>query len=83
MEEQSQLTILNWLPNCGVLKEHGQKNRYYYEEIGVNSRLDALQAAILQIKLPYLDTWNSQRKQSLLIISGSSIKFLGSLHPKN
>ncbi|QSJ14197.1 DegT/DnrJ/EryC1/StrS family aminotransferase [Nostoc sp. UHCC 0702] len=45
-----------------VLKEHGQKNRYYYEEIGVNSRLDALQAAILQIKLPYLDTWNSQRQ---------------------
>ncbi|MBW4554742.1 MAG: DegT/DnrJ/EryC1/StrS aminotransferase family protein [Trichormus sp. ATA11-4-KO1] len=45
-----------------VLKEHGQKNRYYYEEIGVNSRLDALQAAILQIKLRYLDTWNKQRQ---------------------
>lgn len=45
-----------------VLKEHGQKNRYYYEEIGVNSRLDALQAAILQIKLRHLDTWNSQRR---------------------
>ncbi|MBH8563094.1 DegT/DnrJ/EryC1/StrS family aminotransferase [Nostoc sp. CENA67] len=45
-----------------VLKEHGQKNRYYYEEIGVNSRLDALQAVILQIKLRYLDTWNSQRQ---------------------
>ncbi|BAZ48901.1 Cys/Met metabolism pyridoxal-phosphate-dependent enzyme [Nostoc sp. NIES-4103] len=45
-----------------VLKEHGQKNRYYYEEIGVNSRLDALQAVILQIKLRYLDKWNSQRQ---------------------
>lgn len=45
-----------------VIKEHGQKNRYYYEEIGVNSRLDSLQAAILQIKLRYLDTWNSQRR---------------------
>ncbi|MEA5581061.1 DegT/DnrJ/EryC1/StrS family aminotransferase [Nodularia harveyana UHCC-0300] len=44
-----------------VLKEHGQKNRYYYEEIGVNSRLDSLQAAILQIKLRYLDIWNSKR----------------------
>ncbi|MEI2580305.1 DegT/DnrJ/EryC1/StrS family aminotransferase [Scytonema sp. PRP1] len=46
-----------------VLKEHGQKNRYYYEEIGVNSRLDAIQAAILQIKLPYLDIWNNQRRK--------------------
>jgi dTDP-4-amino-4,6-dideoxygalactose transaminase len=46
-----------------VIKEHGQKNRYYYEEIGVNSRLDCIQAAILQIKLRYLDTWNNQRGQ--------------------
>ncbi len=45
-----------------VLKEHGQKNRYYYEEIGVNSRLDTMQAAILQIKLRYLDQWNNQRR---------------------
>lgn len=46
-----------------LLKEHGQKNRYHYEEIGVNSRLDAMQAAILQIKLRYLDIWNNQRRQ--------------------
>ncbi|MBW4593348.1 MAG: DegT/DnrJ/EryC1/StrS family aminotransferase [Brasilonema angustatum HA4187-MV1] len=45
------------------LKEHGQKNRYHCEEIGVNSRLDAMQAAILQIKLRYLDFWNNQRRQ--------------------
>ncbi|MBE9003992.1 DegT/DnrJ/EryC1/StrS family aminotransferase [Fortiea sp. LEGE XX443] len=45
-----------------VIKEHGQRNRYYYEEIGVNSRLDAIQAAILQIKLRYLDNWNQQRQ---------------------
>lgn len=45
-----------------VLKEHGQKNRYYYEKVGVNSRLDSLQAAILQIKLRYLDIWNNQRR---------------------
>ncbi|MCT7950253.1 DegT/DnrJ/EryC1/StrS family aminotransferase [Ancylothrix sp. C2] len=46
-----------------VLKEHGQTKRYHYEEIGVNSRLDALQAAILQIKLCHLDSWNSQRRK--------------------
>lgn len=45
-----------------MLRQHGEKNRYYYEEIGINSRLDVLQAAILQIKLRYLDTWNDQRR---------------------
>jgi dTDP-4-amino-4,6-dideoxygalactose transaminase len=45
------------------LREHGQgQQRYYYESFGVNSRLDTLQAAILQIKLRYLDTWNNQRR---------------------
>jgi dTDP-4-amino-4,6-dideoxygalactose transaminase len=46
-----------------LLKEHGSKTRYIHEEVGVNSRLDALQAAILQIKLPYLDIWNEQRQK--------------------
>jgi dTDP-4-amino-4,6-dideoxygalactose transaminase len=46
-----------------VLKNHGQKSQYQYEEIGVNSRLDSIQAAILLIKLRYLDTWNQQRQQ--------------------
>ncbi len=43
------------------LRDHGRRGGYYYEELGVNSRLDAVQAAILQIKLRYLDTWNQQR----------------------
>lgn len=43
------------------LRDHGRTGGYYYEELGVNSRLDAVQAAILQIKLRYLDTWNGQR----------------------
>jgi dTDP-4-amino-4,6-dideoxygalactose transaminase len=46
-----------------VLKDHGQKTKYQYEEIGVNSRLDSIQAAILLIKLRYLDIWNQQRQQ--------------------
>lgn len=45
-----------------IFKEHGQSARYYSEEIGVNSRLDALQAVILEIKLRYLDGWNRQRR---------------------
>ncbi len=45
-----------------ILKNHGQSAKYHYEHIGINSRLDTIQAAILQIKLPYLDSWNQQRR---------------------
>jgi len=45
------------------LREHGMASRYYHEATGINSRLDALQAAILQIKLPYLDRWNEARRE--------------------
>jgi len=46
-----------------MLREHGSKERYYHDEIGINSRLDGVQAAILQIKLRYLDEWNIQRQR--------------------
>lgn len=45
-----------------MLKEHGSRQRYYHEAIGVNSRLDALQAAVLQVKLRYLAQWNQDRQ---------------------
>ncbi len=44
------------------LRDHGRKGGYHYEELGVNSRLDAIQAAILQVKLRYLNGWNAQRQ---------------------
>ncbi|NDJ16395.1 aminotransferase class I/II-fold pyridoxal phosphate-dependent enzyme [Myxacorys almedinensis] len=46
-----------------MLRDHGRRRGYYHEEHGVNSRLDAVQAAILQIKLRHLDAWNEQRCQ--------------------
>lgn len=44
-----------------MLREHGSRVKYHHEAIGVNSRLDSVQAAILAIKLRYLDQWNQQR----------------------
>ena len=40
---------------------HGMYRRYYHEVVGVNSRLDSIQAAILRIKLPYLDAYCTSR----------------------
>ncbi len=46
-----------------MIANHGQSKRYYHSLKGVNSRLDALQAAILSIKLDYLDSWNKKRRE--------------------
>ncbi|MBE9157138.1 DegT/DnrJ/EryC1/StrS family aminotransferase [Nodosilinea sp. LEGE 06152] len=46
-----------------MLREHGSRVKYHHEAIGVNSRLDSVQAAILAIKLRHLNTWNQQRGQ--------------------
>lgn len=46
-----------------LLKEYGQIKKYHHESLGINSRLDTLQAAVLRIKLKYLDRWNLQRSQ--------------------
>lgn len=48
---------------AGMIVNHGMKVRYYHDEIGVNSRLDSIQAAVLRVKLPELDHYNEARRK--------------------
>ncbi|MHA7840681.1 MAG: DegT/DnrJ/EryC1/StrS family aminotransferase [Gammaproteobacteria bacterium] len=48
------------------LRNHGSSQRYYHQRVGFNSRLDEIQAAILQAKFPHLDTYNKKRGQVAL-----------------
>jgi dTDP-4-amino-4,6-dideoxygalactose transaminase len=47
-----------------ILRDHGQHPRYYHHEVGINSRLDALQAAVLNVKLPRLDSYAVGRQKN-------------------
>ena len=45
-----------------ILRNYGQKVKYYHDLVGYNSRLDEIQAAVLRVKLKYIDEWNDQRR---------------------
>jgi dTDP-4-amino-4,6-dideoxygalactose transaminase len=47
-----------------ILRNHGMNPRYYHRVIGINSRLDALQAAVLRIKLRHLNRWTERRREN-------------------
>ncbi|MDI7277793.1 MAG: DegT/DnrJ/EryC1/StrS family aminotransferase [Anaerolineae bacterium] len=47
-----------------MLRTHGSSERYLHELVGLNGRLDEIQASILRVKLPYLQLWNDQRRRN-------------------
>lgn len=49
--------------NVNMLHNYGQRKKYHHEEIGYNHRLDTVQAAVLHVKLKYLDAWNAARQR--------------------
>jgi dTDP-4-amino-4,6-dideoxygalactose transaminase len=61
-----------------ILRDHGQNPRYFYKLVGGNFRLDSIQAAVLNVKLGFLEQWNEKRRNNAALydklFAGSPVK---------
>ena len=60
-----------------ALRMHGETSRYHHRLVGGNFRLDALQAAVLHVKLPHLDAWAEGRRRNAAEIEALYLEFGG------
>lgn len=65
-----------------MVANHGQSRRYYHDEVGVNSRLDAIQAVVLNIKLPLLDGYCERRNNAANFYDAAFANIEGLITPK-
>ena len=63
------------------LREYGSVKKYFFQSLGFNSRLDALQAAILEVKLKHLDSWNRKRQKAAAYYDKKISQELGFIKP--
>lgn len=63
------------------LRDHGQSEKYHHEMVGYNYRMEAIQGAVLNVKLRYLDAWNTARQRNAAVyrreLAGSGLRLLG------
>jgi dTDP-4-amino-4,6-dideoxygalactose transaminase len=64
-----------------VLRDHGQRTKYYHDIEGYNGRLDAIQAGFLSVKLPHLDGWNNRRRERAKCYNSLFKDFSGVITP--
>lgn len=67
--------------NIKTLRGHGSRKTYHYDMIGYNSRLDEIQAAILRVKLKYLDKWAAGRQKNAAIYDRDLAEVEGVVRP--
>lgn len=65
--------------NCRVIRVHGSKPKYYHHVLGYNSRLDELQAAVLNVKFPHLNKWSELRREKAAVYTQLLNESLGEL----
>jgi dTDP-4-amino-4,6-dideoxygalactose transaminase len=65
-----------------MLRNHGQKKKYYHEVEGYNGRLDAIQAGVLRIKLKYLPDWNNARRKNARLYNDLLVDYDGVVIPQ-
>jgi dTDP-4-amino-4,6-dideoxygalactose transaminase len=64
-----------------MLRVHGSSRRYVHETVGINSRLDEIQAAILSVKLTHVEEWNKQRREHAAYYDGALEELDGIIVP--